>query len=205
MGWLPPSGTHRLLSGHGAEHAAVWGDGAAVDPLHVARQHLDLPPWGQQTRESREGSTRGSAGPCLCSPHAFPKRGWGVPLGRTQALSTCIPLLHFPGPTWQRMALLHVAGLSPSSLNTVPKDPHPYQGGFLPPLSHSRASAGGDLAPGMSPRAPTISAQVPDTQGLVPRGRHEDEASIGSEAQVSDHVLVPQEAEEEVSCGEGTC
>lgn len=32
------------------------------------------------------------------------------------------------------------------------------------------ASAGGDLAPGASLHPPTISAQVPDTQGLVSRG-----------------------------------
>lgn len=170
----------------------------------MARQHLDLPPWGRQTRKSPEGSTRGAA-PAL--PPPFPREnahGAGAFPWADANLSTCIPLLRSPGPPWKWVALLRVSRLSPSSSNTVPKGPLPPS--LLPRWvsPQSPASAGGALAPRMSPRAPTISAQVPDTQGLVPRGRHKDEASIGSEAQVSDHVLVPQEAEEEVSCGEGT-
>ena len=103
-GWRPSSRTHRLLSGSGAEHAAVWRDGAAVDPLHVARQHLDLPPWGRQTRESREGITSGSAGPCPCSPLPFPRGNthgaggflWADPKLATPSCTSQAP----PGRGW---------------------------------------------------------------------------------------------------------
>jgi len=87
-----------------------------------------------------------------------------------------------------------------------PQRPSPPPKWVFPPFPQwSPVPAGDDPAPQTSPRTPTIPAQVPDTQGLVPRGRHKDEASVGSEAQISDHVLVPQEAEEEVPCGEEPC
>lgn len=144
-GWLPSCRTHRLLSGSGAEHAAVWGDGAAVDPLHVARQHLDLPPWGWQTCESREGRGRGSAGFAPALP-SLSREGTHVGLGGSPwQIPSSVYLQTPPAPPRPH---LEGDGSAPCRrtprfcLEYCPEDPlppSPLPGWVSPPLSCSRA------------------------------------------------------------------
>lgn len=122
-------------------------------------------------------------------------------------LSICNTFLQSPGPIWEGMALLcpRTPPFLPQTPSPqIPSHHLPFQGVLLPSPRPQQSTAWGraDLALGAPPLAPTIFAEVPDTQSPVPRRRHQDEASIGSEAQVPDDVLVPQEAEEKVSCGE---
>lgn len=127
QGWLPSCRTHRLLTSGRAEHAAVWGDGAAIDPLHVARQHLDLPPWGQQ-----KCVTRGEQDSLALLSLPFPSGNshWaGDSLGKSQGNA----LLHLPGYT-----LLPVTGLCPSASNTIPKGPLPTRWVSPPSLMQHR-------------------------------------------------------------------
>lgn len=49
--WHPMCETYRLFSSRRAEHAAVRGDGAAVHPLQMARQHLNLLTWQTEDRQ----------------------------------------------------------------------------------------------------------------------------------------------------------
>lgn len=93
-GWVrPPScSTHRFLTRGRAEHAAVWGDGTAIDPLHMARQHLDLPPWGQQKCVTR-GEQHTLA--LLSLPLPSGNSRWaGDSLGKPQGSAPAPPRLH---------------------------------------------------------------------------------------------------------------
>lgn len=124
QGWLPSCRTHRLLAGSGAEHAAVWGDGAAIDPLHMARQHLDLPPWGQQkcvTRREQDSLA------LLSLPFPSGNLHWlGIPWVNPKAMPSCISEVKL----W---SLSQGCPLLPQILSPKVLSHHlPSQDGFLP-------------------------------------------------------------------------